>query len=322
MATETPVDDPSLGGRIREIVGAESVGGLVDRMVSGPLFWLLPAILFISVFQLYPMFEVFRMSLTDMSLIDPGSGSYVWLENYRELLTSDRFYSTLRVTAIYSVASILLQIGLGLGLAIAIDYGVRRGLRGPLVTRVVVLSAWIVPGIIIGLVWKIMLLETNVGVVNNTLGQLGFDIIPFLSDAQMAVVSVIVAGAWRGTAFSMIMFYAGLKRVPDQLYRAAKVDGAGPFARFRHVTLPQLKGVIFVVTILVTIYSLNSFDLIFALTNGGPGRATEVIALSMYQSAFDSYQMGMAAATAVVLLMVTLTVTAIYFRVFDISEEI
>jgi multiple sugar transport system permease protein len=322
MATETPVDDPSLGGRIREIVGAESVGGLVDRMVSGPLFWLLPAILFISVFQLYPMFEVFRMSLTDMSLIDPGSGSYVWLENYRELLTSDRFYSTLRVTAIYSVASILLQIGLGLGLAIAIDYGVRRGLRGPLVTRVVVLSAWIVPGIIIGLVWKIMLLETNVGVVNNTLGQLGFDIIPFLSDAQMAVVSVIVAGAWRGTAFSMIMFYAGLKRVPDQLYRAAKVDGAGPFARFRHVTLPQLKGVIFVVTILVTIYSLNSFDLIFALTNGGPGRATEVIALSMYKSAFNSYQMGMAAATAVVLLVITLTVTAVYFRLFDISEEI
>jgi len=186
----------------------------------------------------------------------------------------------------------------------------------------VVLSAWIVPGIIIGLVWRIMLLETDVGVVNSALGQLGFGIVPFLSDAQTAVASVIVAGAWRGTAFSMIMFYAGLKRVPEQLYRAARIDGAGPVDRFRYVTLPQLKPVIFIVTILVTIYSLNSFDLIFALTNGGPGRATEVVALSMYKSAFDSYRMGMAAAQAVVLLTVTLAVTALYFKLFDIDEEI
>jgi len=321
MGTESATDGLSVRTRIRRTVDRSGVGALVDRTVSSPLFWLLPAALFISVFQLYPMVEVFRMSLTDMSLVSSGE-SYVWLENYRQLLGSDRFRSTLRVTAIYSVASILLQVGLGLGLALAIDYGVRRNLRGPLLTRVTVLSAWIVPGIIIGLVWRIMLLETNVGVVNNTLGQFGFDIVPFLSDAQMAVFSVIVAGAWRGAAFSMIMFYAGLKRVPEQLYRAAKIDGAGPFARFRHVTLPQLKPVMFVVTILVTIYSLNSFDLIFALTNGGPGRATEVIALSMYKTAFNGYQMGMASATAVVLLVVTIGVTAVYMWLFDITEEI
>jgi len=318
MATERTVEDSSLGGRIRRTVSGSTVGDLVDRLVSRPLFWLLPAVLFISVFQLYPMFEVFRMSLTDMSQLTQGE-SYVWLENYRQLFNSERFRSTLSVTAIYSLSSIILQLALGLGLAVAIDYGVRRGLRGPLVTRVLVLSAWIVPGIIIGLVWKIMLLETNFGVVNNGLGQLGFDIVPFRSDPDMAVISVIIAGAWRGTA---IMFYAGLKRVPDQLYRAAKVDGAGPLARFRHVTIPQLKPVIFVVTILVTIYSLNSFDLIFALTGGGPGRATEVIALSMYKTGFESYQMGLASATAVVLLVITLTITAVYFVVFDVSEEI
>ena len=321
MATERTVEDSSLGGRIRRTVSGSTVGDLVDRLVSRPLFWLLPAVLFIGVFQLYPMFEVFRMSLTDMSQLTQGE-SYVWLENYRQLFNSERFRSTLSVTAIYSISSIILQLALGLGLAVAIDYGVRRGLRGPLMTRVLVLSAWIVPGIIIGLVWKIMLLETNFGVVNNGLGQLGFDIVPFRSDPDMAVISVIIAGAWRGTAFSMIMFYAGLKRVPDQLYRAAKVDGAGPLARFRHVTIPQLKPVIFVVTILVTIYSLNSFDLIFALTGGGPGRATEVIALSMYKTGFESYQMGLASATAVVLLVITLTITAVYFVVFDVSEEI
>jgi multiple sugar transport system permease protein len=321
MASETGIDEEPLGGRIRQRLSSSLIVGLSDKLLRGPLPWLLPALLFISVFQLYPMFEVFRMSLTDMSLISTEE-SYVWLENYRQLLGSERFHSSLWVTGVYALASIVLQLGLGLGLALTIDYGVRRSLRGPLVTRVVVLSAWIVPGIIIGLVWRIMLLETDVGIVNNALGHLGFGIVPFLSDAQTAVGSVIVAGAWRGTAFSMIMFYAGLKRVPEELYRAAKVDGAGPVARFRYVTLPQLKSVVFVVTILVTIYSLNSFDLIFALTNGGPGRATEVVALSMYKSAFDSYQMGMAAAKAVVLLSVTLAVTAVYFRVFDISEEI
>lgn len=321
MTAKDQPDSVPLRLRVRRTARDSLPTGLIDRLVAGPLFWLLPALAFISVFQLYPIFEVFRMSLTDASLLVPGE-SYVGLDNYRQLLGSERFYSTLRVTAIYSVASIVLQIGLGLGLALTIDYGVRAKLHGPLVTRVVVLSAWVVPGIVIGLVWRIILLETDVGVVNSLLTQLGFDIVPFLSDAQTAVVSVITAGAWRGTAFSMIMFYAGLKRIPDNLYRAAKVDGAGPFARFRHVTLPQLKPVAFVVTILVTIYSLNSFDLIFALTNGGPGRATEVIALSMYKSAFESYQMGMASATAVVLLVITLVVTTIYFRVFDISEEI
>ncbi len=321
MTSETGVDDEPSRGRIRRSLSGLPVAGVADRLLWGPLPWLLPALLFVSVFQLYPMFEVFRMSLTDMSLTASGE-SYVWLENYRRLLGSERFHSTLWVTGVYAVASTVLQLGLGLGLALAIDYGVRHGLRGPLVTRVVVLSAWIVPGIIIGLVWRIMLLETDVGVVNSALGQLGFGIVPFLSDAQTAVASVIVAGAWRGTAFSMIMFYAGLKRVPEQLYRAARIDGAGPVDRFRYVTLPQLKPVIFIVTILVTIYSLNSFDLIFALTNGGPGRATEVVALSMYKSAFDSYRMGMAAAQAVVLLTVTLAVTALYFKLFDIDEEI
>lgn len=322
MTAEEQRESASLGSRVRRSVRGSVPTRLVDRLVSRPLFWLFPALGFITMFQLYPIFDVFRMSLTDASLIEPGSESYIGLENYRRLLGSDRFHSTLRVTAIYSVANIVLQIGLGLCLALAIDYGVRRKLRGPLLTRVVVLSSWVVPGIIIGLVWRIMLLETDVGVINNALEQFGFGIVPFLSDARIAILSVIAAGVWRGTAFSMIMFYAGLKRVPDELYRAAKVDGAGPFARFRHVTLPQLKPVAFIVTILVTIYSLNSFDLIFALTDGGPGRATEVIALSMYKSAFESYTMGMAAATAVVLLVVTIAVTAVYFRVFDIGEEI
>jgi multiple sugar transport system permease protein len=216
----------------------------------------------------------------------------------------------------------VLHVLLGLVLALAIDYGVRRGLRGHLLTRVSVLLAWIVPGIIIGLVWKVMFVETDLGAINHLLGYLNVGPVPFRSDPTLALVSTIAAGTWRGTAFSMIMIYGGLQRVPQDLYEAARVDGAGRWARFRHVTLPQLKPVLFVTTVLVTIYALNTFDLIFALTGGGPGRATQVLALFMYQEAFTDYALGRGAAIAVVMLVLNLGLTAVYLYAFDVGDEI
>jgi multiple sugar transport system permease protein len=167
-----------------------------------------------------------------------------------------------------------------------------------------------------------MLVESQFGAVNHFLGLVGVGPVPFRSDPTLALVSTIVAGTWRGTAFSMIMIYGGLQRVPRRLYEAAKVDGAGRWARFRHVTLPQLKSVVFVTTVLVTIYSLNTFDLIFALTGGGPGRATQVLALFMYQKAFQDYALGRAAAVAVVMLAANLLLTGAYLYAFDIGEEL
>jgi multiple sugar transport system permease protein len=120
----------------------------------------------------------------------------------------------------------------------------------------------------------------------------------------------------------MIMMYGGLQRVPRQLYEAARVDGAGRWARFRHVTLPHLRPVVFITTVLVTIYALNTFDLIFALTGGGPGRATQVLALFMYQEAFGDNALGRGAAIAVVMLAANLLLTAAYLYAFDIREEL
>jgi len=119
-----------------------------------------------------------------------------------------------------------------------------------------------------------------------------------------------------------ISSYAGLQRIPQELYDAARVDGAGRWARFRYVTVPQLKPVVFVTTVLVSIYALNTFDLVYALTGGGPGRATEVLALFMYQEGFAEYHLGRAAAVAVLLLALNLVVTAAYLRAFDVTEEL
>ncbi len=301
--------------------GFGRVRGLSRRLIDHPLPWLLPTLVALGVFQLYPMIEAVTMSLTDESLIRQGS-EFVGLDQYTRLLSDPEFYEMLRITAIYAFSSVILHVLLGLVLALAIDYGVRRGLHGHLTTRVSVLLAWIVPGIIIGLVWKVMLVETEFGAVNHFLGLLGIGPIPFRSDPQLALVSTIIAGTWRGTAFSMIMIYGGLQRVPQRLYEAARVDGAGRWARFRHVTLPQLKPVLFVTTVLVTIYALNTFDLIFALTGGGPGRATQVLSLFMYEEAFEKYALGRGAAIAVVMLCINLLLTGVYLYMFDIGDEI
>lgn len=301
------------------VARARNVAG---RIIDNPTPWLLPTLTVLGLFQLYPLVEAVHLSLTNEVLTTTGT-EFVGLENYVDLFTSIGFRQMVVVTAVFAVSSIVLHTMAGLVLALAIDYGVRRGLRAHLTTRVSVLLAWIVPGIIIGLIWKVMLVESQFGAINHFLGMVGVGPVPFRSNPDLALVSTIAAGTWRGTAFAMIMIYGGLQRIPQQLYEAARVDGAGRWARFRHVTLPQLKPVLFVTIVLVTIYALNTFDLIFALTGGGPAEATEVLALFMYRKAFESpFSLGEGAAVAVFMLGLNLMLTAVYLYLFDIGDEI
>lgn len=308
MATETD-------GRWTNVAAVRSrASRWFSDIQEHPFFWILPAALFLGVFLLYPLVEAFRMSVTNMTLLDPTDYSYVWLDTYVRIFESSDFWGMTRVTLIFVTASVVLQLVGGMILAQAIDYGVNRGLHGSIFTRISVLSAWVIPGIVIGIVWKIMLIETRYGVINYIILQLGGDVVSFLSDGQMALLSTIVANTWRGTAFSMIMLYAGLQQVPDQLKDAARIDGASPWQRFRHVTLPLLKPVLFINIVLITIYTINTFDMILALTGGGPGRATEVLALYMYFEAFERFNLGTAGAIAVVMLVVNVFMTMIYIK--------
>ena len=299
----------------------ESLSGGFERLQNHPLSWIAPAGLFLLVFRLYPLLEAIRMSFTNMSLIEPDY-SYIGLDAYAQVLSSPSFWTMARVTVVFVAVSVVLQITLGMILALAIDYGVTQKLKGTVTTRVAVLSAWVIPGIVIGILWKIMLIETNYGVINYMLLQLGFDVTAFLSDPQMALLSTIMANTWRGTAFSMIMLYAGLQQVPTHLYDAAKVDGAKALQRFRYVTIPQIKPVVFINLVLITIYTLNTFDMIMSLTGGGPGHATEVLALFMYFEGFTRFDLGEAAAVAVMMLLVNLVMTAIYMYIFIEEEEV
>lgn len=261
------------------------------------------------------------MSFTDMSLLE-DSYSYVGLAQYFDVLTAPGFWTMARVTLIFVAASVVAQLVLGMILALAINYGVKEHIYGSVSTRIAVLSAWVIPGIVIGIIWQLMMIETPYGVLNFFLTQLGFDVVAWLSDPQMALLSVIIANTWRGTAFSMIMLYAGLQQVPQHLYAAAKIDGASTLQRFRHVTLPQIKPVVFINLVLITIYTLNTFDMIISLTGGGPGRATQVLALFMYFKGFEAFNLGEASAIAVLMLLVNVVMTIIYMRFLIEEEEI
>jgi len=171
---------------------------------------------------------------------------------------------------------------------------------------VAVVSAWVIPGVLVGVLWRILLVENRAGIVNYWLSLAGVGPLPLLSSGTLAMASVIAANTWRGCAFSMILQFAGLQRIPRELHEAADLEGLGAWARLRMVVLPMIAPVVALNLALITIQTLNTFDLILPLTGGGPARRTEVISLYMYRSAFYSLEAGRAAAVAVVMLALNL----------------
>lgn len=292
----------------------------LPALIEHPLTWLAPAFALLAVFRIYPLFEAIRLSFTNRSFLDPEYG-YIGLDGYVSVLNSAAFWEMAGVTATFVFFSVTGQLVFGMILALAINHGVNEGLPGSIATRISVLSAWVIPGIVIGILWKIILIETRYGIVNYALFEVTGDIMPFLSQSSMALASTIVANTWRGTAFSMILLFAGLRQVPSYLYDAAKIDGASPVQRFIHITLPQMKTIIFINIVLITIYTLNTFDMILALTGGGPGRSTEVLALFMYFEGFSRYQLGGAATVAVLMLLINIVMTVVYLKFFLDEEE-
>jgi multiple sugar transport system permease protein len=210
------------------------------------------------------------------------------------------------VTAVFVAGSVVLQLAIGFGLAWLIDAGRRRRAPGTLVARVAVVSAWVIPGVLAGVLWKILLIENRSGIINYYLSRAGIGPLPLISSPILALVSVVVANVWRGCAFSMILLYAGLQRVPRELHEAADLEGVSAWQRLRWLLVPQLAPVIALNLVLITIASFNTFDLIIPLTGGGPARRTEVISLFMYRLGFFDLQAGRAAAVAVVMLLVNL----------------
>ena len=289
--------------------------GLSPRGMLGenrPTLWLAPLLAVVTLFYLYPAFEVLRYSVTNASLLDPDY-EYT-LETFTRVLSDPVLYKVIRTTAIFVIASIVLQLLLGLMIAVAVNRASKRRLPGMVFMRSLVLSAWVMPGVVIGIVWAIILNDADYGLANLLLGAVGLGSVQWLATPNTALMSVIIANVWRGTAFSMILQYAGLQSIPEELYEAAEVDGAGALQSFWYITLPQLRPILMINIILITISTLNTFDMILPLTGGGPGQATEVLALRTYNVIFQNFSLSGGAVLAVVMLAIAMALTLIYQR--------
>jgi multiple sugar transport system permease protein len=283
---------------------------------DGPIPWLLPLMAILLFVFVYPIVEIVRISFTDANLVE-SEYSYT-LDSYIGVFSSPGFIEMLLVTGVFVFGSVLFQIVLGFLIALLVDQGTKRRLVGTVVTRTAVLSAWAIPGVVIGMIWKLLYSETESGVLNYALTFVGVtDPVAFLSEPSAALISVTVANIWRGTAFSMIFIYAALQTLPNDVIEAAKIDGATAWQRLVKVIVPILKPIILINLIVITVQTFNTFDMVMALTSGGPGRSTEVIALAIYNSIFHTFDLGHGAATAVVLLAINIFMTIVYFRYIE-----
>jgi multiple sugar transport system permease protein len=282
------------------------------KILKGPVLWLLPLFLVLFLFYLYPVADVLRYSFTDARMTTP---KYVYtLKSYYNILTSQAFYQSMGRTFIFVSFSVVFQFLFGFAIAYAVDQGERRKALGTLVTRTIALVSWAIPGVVIGIIWKIMLEESPSGIFNYILSLFGVNLVDFLSNPNHAIISVSVANVWRGTAQSMILLYAGLKTVSFDVIEAGLIDGANVWRRLWHIILPSIRSVITVNLLLNIINTFNTFDMVMSLTGGGPGRSTEVLVLGVYNRIFSLYELGRGSAMAVILLFINVIMSLFYIR--------
>ncbi|HYK21648.1 MAG TPA: sugar ABC transporter permease [Pyrinomonadaceae bacterium] len=272
-----------------------------------PVLFVAPALAVLLSLSIYPLIYSVTISLQR----ETASGASWSLQNFARLATDSFFLTAMAHTFVYAIAALTFELLLGLGLALLLHNRIRgRGLF-----RASLLVPMMLPTVVVGVVWRLML-NPNFGAVNGTLKQLGIDTegLTWTASPRLAMLSVIAVDVWQWTPFVFLVLLAGLQAIPQEPYEAALIDGSSRWQTFLHVTLPLLKPSILIVLLLRTMDLLRVFDQIFILTEGGPGFATETISLYIYRTAFRFFDFGYAAAMSFVLLALTNVISAIYIR--------
>jgi multiple sugar transport system permease protein len=254
-----------------------------------------PGWLLLLAMVLVPLALGVWISLRNGSLLS-SSSEFVGLKNYTKLLTSTAFWDSVKVTLIISVLSLAIQLPLGFLLAVVIN----RELTGTRIFRSSLLLPLLLTPVAVGLMWRLMLNVDN-GVVDGVLQQLGLPAVDWLGNRTMAIVSVVLVDSWQNVPFVMLLMLAGLQSLPVGPLEAARIDGASILQTYRHVILPLLAPVGLVVVMIRIIESVKLFDIIYILTGGGPGTATQNVSLLDYRLGFTFLQTSKAAALGVVI---------------------
>ena len=276
-----------------------------------PALFLAPTLIIYGLFALYPVIYAFYLSLVQWNGLSPVK-RFVGLRNYATVLSQDPiFWIAVRNTIVWAVLSITVSTIFGLALALLLN----RPMRGRTLLRAVIYAPAILSTIVVSMIWDWMY-NPMFGLVNTVLQSLGLGGLtrPRLGDEAVAVLGGFVASVWQTAGVSMVLFLAGLQGLPSDLVEAAHVDGAGRTATFRHIILPLLRPTFAVVIALTLINSLKAFDLIYAMTYGGPANSSQLLATWAYFQAFNYHNFGVGSAIAMIMLMLTMLIVVPYVR--------
>lgn len=274
-----------------------------------PYLFLAPAGLVLVFALLYPIgyltvasFFDWRMGSPFADAVFAGFGNYAWI------LKDPNFQESFMVTITFAFAVVILEMILGVGLALMLE----RPIRGMTVFRTIFILPMMIAPIVVGLVWRYMY-NPQFGIINKTLKKWGFESIPWLSSPDWALPSVIIADIWQWTPFIFILSLAALQSLPRSALEAARIDGASEWQQIYYIKIPLMMPVLVVAALLRMIDAFKVLEVIFIMTNGGPGLSTEILSLQIYKTAFVSWELGRAAALSNILLAIVLVITLIMF---------
>lgn len=271
-------------------------------------FWFIaPMLVALATVVLFPTVYLFWMSTQHWLVMDPVR-YFSGLENFSLLVSSSDFWQAVRVTVVYLVLSTGIMLVVGMGLALCFADASRSGWL-----RAIVVMPLVIPPVVAGFTWRFLL--------NGEMGFIGAFLLPsigfeanLLADPKSALLSIVVADVWSRMPFMFLIFLAALQSVPRDLYEAARVDGANPIHEFFYITLPLLRSAIVIAVLFRLVDAINTFELIYVMTKGGPGRATQVLSIFGWRTAFQELDFGQAAALGVLMLFVSLTGAMLVYR--------
>lgn len=280
------------------------------------LLFLVPALLMIFVFTVIPSVWAIYISFTDLALAGPKALDYtfVGLKNYIKLFSDRNFHHSLSLSIQYTLYTNIGQFSLGLIAALILH---RRKLWGQGVLLAVIVLPMVIPGIMQALIWSSMLGAKEFGTLNRMVGFFGIE--PLIWTRTLPMLSIVLVNFWNNSGFAMILFLAGLESIPKEITESATIDGANGWQMLTRIRLPLIRYVILLWLLLNTIGLFGMFDLVFGLTRGGPGNATELVGIYIYNQGFQFFELGYGSAAAVIMLIISLFFAFLYLRLMRVE---
>ena len=263
------------------------------------LLFVLPALVPLIVFWIYPILRSIWISFTDWDFMTP-SYNVVFFKNYGSIFRDSRFYNALLNTLVFTLGTLVPSVVGGLGLAMLL----KDKFPGDGIFKFIIFSPWITPTVAISIVWS-WIYQPRGGFANYILQLLGASPLKWIGSSKTAMLSVVIVTVWKSLGYAMIFYLSALEKVPRELYDASSLDGAGKWAQFRAITLPGISPTTFFLIIITMVNSLQAYDQIQILTQGGPSGSTRTLLYMYYQLGFEEFKMGQATAVAVVMILIT-----------------